>query len=100
MQPRLFFVNVYELNLHVKALLWQKSHFSDLSYCFWAKIIFNGSAMGTFTIASKLLFLKVPYDEKLVFSGLYIYKLVLAEPANSQNEESAIPAWSRQPTHW
>ena len=32
--------------------------------------------------------LKVPYYEKHVFSGLYIYKLVLPEPANSQNEES------------
>ena len=32
--------------------------------------------------------LKVPYYEKQVFSGLYIYKLVLPEPANSQNEEN------------
>ena len=32
--------------------------------------------------------LKVPYYEKHVFSSLYIYKLVLPEPANSQNEES------------
>ena len=32
--------------------------------------------------------LKVPYYEKHVFSGLYIYKLVLPEPANSQNEEN------------
>ena len=34
------------------------------------------------------LVLKVLYYEKHVFSGLYIYKLVLHEPANSQNEES------------
>ena len=33
--------------------------------------------------------LKVPYYEKQIFSGLYIYKLVLPEPA-----------WSLQPTHW
>ena len=26
--------------------------------------------------------------KKHVFSGLYIYKLVLSEPANSQNEEN------------
>ena len=32
--------------------------------------------------------LKVPYYEKHVFSGFYIYKLVLPESANSQNEES------------
>ena len=32
--------------------------------------------------------LKVPYYEKHIFSGLYIHKLVLPEPANSQNEES------------
>ena len=31
--------------------------------------------------------LKVPYYEKHIFSGLYIYKLVLPEPANSLNEE-------------
>ena len=31
--------------------------------------------------------LKVPYYEKQVFSGFYIYKLVLPEPTNSQNEE-------------
>ena len=31
--------------------------------------------------------LKVPYYEKHVFSGLYIYKLVLPEPSNPQNEE-------------
>ena len=37
---------------------------------------------------TKLLFLKVPYYEKHVFSGLNIYKLVLPEPANSQNEEN------------
>ena len=34
------------------------------------------------------LFLKVPYYEKHIFSGLYIYKLVLPEPANSQNEQN------------
>ena len=28
------------------------------------------------------------YYEKHIFSGLHIYKLVLSEPANSQNEES------------
>ena len=33
-------------------------------------------------------FLKVPYYEKHVFSGLYIYKVVHPEPTNSQNEES------------
>ena len=32
--------------------------------------------------------LKVPYDEKHVFSGLYVYKLLLPEPANSQNDEN------------
>ena len=32
--------------------------------------------------------LKVPYYDKYVFSGLYIYKVVFAEPANSQNEEN------------
>ena len=32
-------------------------------------------------------FLNVPCHEKHIFSGLYIYKLVLPEPANSQNEE-------------
>ena len=32
--------------------------------------------------------LKVPYNEKHVFSGVHIYKLVLPEPASSQNEES------------
>ena len=36
----------------------------------------------------KIFHLKVPYYEKHVFSGLYIYKLVLPEPANSQNEEN------------
>ena len=44
--------------------------------------------------------LKVPYHEKHVFSGVYIYKVVLPEPANSQIEENEIPAWSLQPTHW
>ena len=34
------------------------------------------------------LVLKVPYYEKHVFSGLYICKLVLPEPTNSQNEDS------------
>ena len=34
-----------------------------------------------------VLLLKVPNYEKHVFSGLYIYKLVLSEPANCQNEE-------------
>ena len=34
------------------------------------------------------LYLKVPYYEKHVFSGFYIHKLVLPEPANSQNEEN------------
>ena len=42
----------------------------------------NGWNMKTY------LTLKVPYYEKHVFSGLYIYKLVLPEPANSQNEEN------------
>ena len=32
--------------------------------------------------------LKVPYHKKHVFSALYIYKLVLPEPANSQKEEN------------
>ena len=32
--------------------------------------------------------LKVPYNEKQVFSGLYVFKLVLPESTNSQNEES------------
>ena len=32
--------------------------------------------------------LKVPYHKKHIFSGLYIYKLVLPEPANSLNEEN------------
>ena len=32
--------------------------------------------------------LNIPYYEKHVFSGLYIYPLVLPEPTNSQNEES------------
>ena len=31
---------------------------------------------------------KVPYHEKHACSGLYIYKLVLPKPANSQNEEN------------
>ena len=31
---------------------------------------------------------KGQYCEKQVFSGLYIYKLVLPEPANTQNEEN------------
>ena len=30
----------------------------------------------------------VPYHKKHIFSGLYIYKLVLPEPANSQKEEN------------
>ena len=37
---------------------------------------------------SLLLILKVPYYEKHVFSGLYIYKLVLPKPAKSQSEEN------------
>ena len=32
--------------------------------------------------------LKVPYHKKHVFSALYIFKLVLPEPANSQKEEN------------
>ena len=32
--------------------------------------------------------LKVPYCEKHIFSGLYIYKLVLSEPTNCQSVES------------
>ena len=32
--------------------------------------------------------LKVPYYENHILSGLYIYKLVLPEPANTQNEEN------------
>ena len=32
--------------------------------------------------------LRVPYYEKHIFSGAYIYKLVLPWPTNSQNEES------------
>ena len=36
---------------------------------------------------AKMLF-KVPYHKKHIFSGLYIYKLVLPGPANSQNEEN------------
>ena len=32
--------------------------------------------------------LKVPYHKKHVFSALYIYKLVLPEPANPLNEEN------------
>ena len=34
------------------------------------------------------LILKIPYYEKHIFSGLYIYKVVLPEPSNSKNEES------------
>ena len=34
-----------------------------------------------------MCFLKVPYYKKQVFCGFYIYKLVLPEPANSQNKE-------------
>ena len=41
-----------------------------------------------FTVWHHRSLLKVPYYEKHVFSGLYIYKLVLPEPANSQNEEN------------
>ena len=53
------FVNLYVSNLSVKAYLRQKSHFYDLPYfVFWVKLIFNGSSMGTFTIASKSLCLK------------------------------------------
>ena len=33
------------------------------------------------------VFLKVPYYEKHIFSGLYIYKPVLPEPTNSQDEK-------------
>ena len=43
--------------------------------------------------------LKVPYYEKHVFPGLHIYKAILPEPANSQNEET-IPSWFLQSTHW
>ena len=32
--------------------------------------------------------LMVPYHKKHVFSGLYIYQLVLPEPANSQDGEN------------
>ena len=32
--------------------------------------------------------LKVPYYEKHSFSGFYMYKPVLPDPANSQNEEN------------
>ena len=32
--------------------------------------------------------LKVPYYEKHIFSGLYIYEVVLSKPANSQNEKN------------
>ena len=42
----------------------------------------------TIDFFSKASGLKVPYYEKHVFSGLYMYKLVLPEPANSQNEEN------------
>ena len=41
--------------------------------------------------------LKVPYYEKHIISGLYIHKLVLLEPTNSQNEETS-PAWVLRPT--
>ena len=37
---------------------------------------------------SPFLLIEVPYHKKHVFSGLFIYKLVLPEPANSQNEEN------------
>ena len=40
------------------------------------------------TLLLSAVYLKVPYYEKHVFSGLYIYKLVLPEPANSQNQEN------------
>ena len=40
-------------------------------------ILFHGSSV-----------LKVPYYEKNLLSGLYIYKLVLHEPGNSLNEKS------------
>ena len=45
------------------------------------KIIFRGNNID-------LCGLKVPYHKKHVFSGLNIYKPVLPEPANSQNEEN------------
>ena len=38
-------------------------------------------------ISMKMCISKVPYYEKHVFSGVYIYKLVLPEPTNSQNME-------------
>ena len=41
------------------------------------------------------------YHEKHVFSALYIYKLVLPEPINSQNEESKqVLHLLCSPTHW
>ena len=36
------------------------------------------------------VFLKVPYYEKHIFSGLYIYKPVLPEPTNSQDEMQTV----------
>ena len=35
-----------------------------------------------------IIALKVPYHKKHIFSGHCIYKLVLPEPADSQNEEN------------
>ena len=58
-----FFVNVYVSDLLVKAKLRRNRHFWDLlSFRFRLKLIFNGSAWGTFTIASKSLFLKHEED--------------------------------------
>ena len=54
----------------------------------------KGSVIQTFVPSvdqnnySCILLLKVPYHKKQIFSALYIYKLVLPEPANSQKEEN------------
>ena len=46
------------------------------------------ATVSLFTSAQVACILKVPYYEKHVFSGLYIYKPVLPEPVNCQNDET------------
>ena len=50
-------MNVYEPNPRVKGIIMTKEALLRLTV-FSLKLIFNGSAWGTFTLALKLLFLK------------------------------------------
>ena len=101
--------NFFQVSLHINKWGQQQPSYNKVGFYNWRQHLLTDSNHTwavmecNYTTSQKsghLAILKVPYYEKHIFSGVYIFKLVLPEPTNSQNEESkqVLPGLCSPPT--